>query len=112
MLATEVTGLRSAEAAARLRRDGPNELPAPRAVPWWRRLFGQLFHFFALMLWVSSALAGVARLPQRGVAIVGVVMLNACFAFVQERRADRGADELRDLLPRRVRVIRDGETIE
>jgi magnesium-transporting ATPase (P-type) len=54
----------------------------------------------------------IAGLPQLGVAIVAVVILNACFAFVQERRADRAAAELRDLLPRRVRVIRDGETSE
>ena len=62
MLATELSGLGSAEAAARLRRDGPNELPVPRGVPWWRRLLGQLFHFFALMLWVAAVLAVVAGL--------------------------------------------------
>ncbi len=112
MLATEVTGLGRAEATARLRRDGPNELPAPRGVPWWRRLLGQLFHFFAVMLWVAAVLAVIAGLPQLAVAIAAVVVLNACFAFVQERRADRAAGELRDLLPRRARVIRDGEEME
>ncbi|MGZ8629619.1 MAG: cation-translocating P-type ATPase [Actinomycetota bacterium] len=112
VLATEVTGLGSADAATRLRRDGPNELPAPRGVPWWRRLLEQLFHFFAVMLWVAAVLAAVAGLPQLAVAIVAVVVLNAFFAFVQEHRADRAAAELRDLLPRRARVIRDGMEAE
>ncbi|RIK07969.1 MAG: hypothetical protein DCC47_16230, partial [Acidobacteria bacterium] len=53
-------GLTGSEAAARLTRDGPNQLPAARRVPWWRRLIAQLTHFFALLLWFASALAFVA----------------------------------------------------
>jgi len=34
------------------------------------------------------------------------------FAFVQERRADHAAEGLRDLLPRRALVVRDGASIE
>jgi magnesium-transporting ATPase (P-type) len=54
----------------------------------------------------------VAGLPQLGIAIVAVVVLNAVFAFVQERRADHAAEGLRDLLPRRALVVRDGASIE
>ncbi|MGZ8583594.1 MAG: cation-translocating P-type ATPase, partial [Actinomycetota bacterium] len=113
MPATEtIAGLRGTEAAERLRRDGPNTLPTAKGVSWARRLAGQLFHFFALMLWVAAVLAAVAGLPQLSVAIVAVIVLNATFAFAQERRADRAAEGLRDLLPRRARVIRDGEEVE
>ena len=66
---TIVNGLRGADAAERLRRDGPNELPVPRGVSWPRRLAGQLFHFFAVMLWVAAVLAAIAGLPQLSVAI-------------------------------------------
>ncbi len=107
-----IAGLRGAEAAERLRRDGPNTLPTAKGVSWARRLAGQLFHFFALMLWVAAILALIAGLPQLSVAIVVVVMLNAVFAFAQERRADRAAEGLRDLLPRRALVVRDGKPTE
>ena len=50
--------------------------------------------------------------PQLGVAIFVVVVLNGVFAFVQEYRAERAAERLRDLLPRRVTVIRDGTRVE
>jgi magnesium-transporting ATPase (P-type) len=104
-------GLTSAEAAARRLRDGPNQLPAAPTVPAWRAYVAQLVHFFALMLWIAGALAFVAGMPALGPAIsVVVIIVNATFAFVQEYRAEHAAARLRDLLPRRATVIRDGLT--
>jgi magnesium-transporting ATPase (P-type) len=106
----ERRGLSSAEAHERLLRDGPNLLPDPRRPNPVRTLAGQMFHFFALMLWAAGVLAFVAGMPQLGVAIFVVVVVNGVFAFVQETRAEHAADRLRDLLPRRVTVVRDGDT--
>jgi calcium-translocating P-type ATPase len=111
-MARAMTGLTGAEALTRLADDGPNVIPITPAVPPWRELVGQMLHFFALMLWFAAALAFVAKLPQLGVAIIVVVIFNGLFAFVQEYRAERAAERIRDLLPRRVMVIRDGERIE
>ncbi|MEZ5271478.1 MAG: cation-transporting P-type ATPase [Ilumatobacteraceae bacterium] len=94
------TGLTSAEAAARLRRDGPNRLPEPRRRPAAVRFGQQLVHFFALMLWAAAVLALVAGMVALGVAIAVVVVVNALFAFLQENRADRAAERLRGMLPR------------
>jgi magnesium-transporting ATPase (P-type) len=101
-------GLTAAEAASRLRRDGPNTLPAPPAPPAWRALAGQLLHFFALMLWGAAVLAAIAGMPQLSVAMVVIIVLNGLFAFAQEHRAERAAERLRDLLPRLATVVRDG----
>ncbi|UER53292.1 cation-transporting P-type ATPase [Kineosporiaceae bacterium SCSIO 59966] len=106
------SGLSSTEAAARRARDGPNRMPAPRRTSMVRRFAGQLVHFFAVMLWAAGALAFAAGLPQLGVAIFLVIVVNAVFAFVQESRADRAAERLRELLPRRVTVRRDGRLQE
>jgi calcium-translocating P-type ATPase len=67
-----------------------------------------MVHFFALMLWAAGVLAFVAGLPQLGGAIFVVVVLNGLFSFVQEYRAERATERLRDLLPRRATVVRDG----
>ncbi len=101
-------GLTNAEAAARLAADGPNLLPVAGQAPAWRHLAAQMVHFFALMLWVAGALAFVAGLPELGVAIFVVIVINGVFAFVQEHRAERAAVRLRDLVPRRAVVVRDG----
>ncbi len=105
-------GLNVAEAAARLARDGRNELPAPEPPSRLRLIIGQMTHFFALLLWVAGALALVAGMPQIGIAIFIVVIVNGLFAFAQEYRAERAAERLRDLLPRRVTVLRSGERVD
>ncbi|HET9017169.1 MAG TPA: cation-transporting P-type ATPase [Thermomicrobiaceae bacterium] len=105
-------GLTAAEAADRLRRDGPNRLPVAPPPPVWRLVAAQLTHFFALMLWAAGALAFVAGMPQLGVAIFAVILVNGVFAFAQEYRAERAAERLRDLLPRRATVRRDGVPVE
>ncbi len=101
-------GLTASEAAARLRRDGPNVLPAPRPPSPVLLLARQMTHFFALLLWVAAVLAYLGGMPQLAVAIVIVVLVNGVFAFVQEYRADRAGRRLRELLPTRVIVRRDG----
>ena len=106
--AGERRGLTAREAAVRLRRDGPNVLPAPRPPSPALLLARQMGHFFALLLWVAAGLAYLGGMPQLAVAIVVVVVLNGAFAFAQEYRADRAGRRLRELLPARVVVRRDG----
>ncbi len=88
---------------------GLNLLPAPPAIPHWQRLLSQFVHFFAIMLWVAGGLAILAGMPQLGLAIFIVIVLNGVFAFIQEYRADKAGEKLRDLLPRRASVIREGK---
>ncbi len=107
-----VDGLTTAEAAAVLARNGPNELPSPPRVVAWRLLLSQMVHFFALMLWVAGLLAFVAGMPQLGVAIFVIIIVNGLFSFAQEQRAQRASDRLSALLPVRVVVKRDGSPLE
>jgi calcium-translocating P-type ATPase len=100
-------GLTSAEAARR-RAPGGNRLPLERPPSPVRLLAAQLVHFFALLLWGAALLAFVGGMPQLGVAIAIVVLLNGVFAFIQEFRADRAAEALQDLVPQVATVVRDG----
>ena len=105
-------GLTTGEARRRRTADGPNTLPTPRPPSPVLLLLGQLTHFFALMLWVAAALAFVGGMPQLAVAIAVVVLVNGAFAFAQEYRADRAGQRLRELLPMRATVVRDGRRQE
>ncbi len=105
-------GLSTADARARLARDGPNRLPTTKKPAAWRHLAAQMTHFFALLLWVAGVLAFIADMAQLGVAIFVVVIVNGVFAYVQESRAEHAAERLRDLLPRRAMVLRDGVPVE
>ncbi|WP_233601043.1 MULTISPECIES: cation-transporting P-type ATPase [Micromonospora] len=101
-------GLATAEARSRLTGYGRNELRRQRRRGWWRELGRQVVHPLALLLWVAAALAWVAGTPLLAGAILVVIALNALFASVQERQAERAVEALTRYLPRQARVRRDG----
>jgi calcium-translocating P-type ATPase len=111
-LATTHSGLSTDQARELLETHGPNRLPVVKGRSALRQLFAQFFSFFAALLWVAGALAFVAGLAELGVAIFGVIVLNGGFAFIQEHRAERAGDRLREIVPRRATVIRDGRPVE
>jgi calcium-translocating P-type ATPase len=101
-------GLSEREAERRLVRFGANEIARRRRRPWWDEIVVQLTHPLALLLWAAAALAWFAGTPILAAAIVGVILLNAVFALLQERQAERAVEALAAFLPDRVTVIRDG----
>ena len=105
----ESAGLTTEEVEQRQKQFGSNLLPRPQHLSIWRRLLAQLVHFFAVMLWIAGGLAILAGMPQLGFAIFVVIVVNGLFAFIQEYRAEKAGERLRDMLPRRVMVMREGK---
>lgn len=93
------------------RAHGANVVPPPRRKPAWRLLVDQMTHLLAVLLWVAAGLAVVAGMPELGVAISLIVVLNALFAFWQEFHADRSTERLRALLPVRTLAVRSGHQV-
>ncbi|WP_052808388.1 cation-translocating P-type ATPase [Methyloterricola oryzae] len=104
-------GLSVEQAQARLRTFGRNELPRPRGPSSLRQLLNQMIHFFALMLWGAAFLAFAGEMPQLGVAIILVIVVNGVFSFVQEYRAERATRALAALLPESTVVRRSGRKL-
>jgi calcium-translocating P-type ATPase len=114
-LKTSAEGLAGDEAARRLREFGPNRIEEVAVAPLWLRFLREFTHFFALVLWVASALAFFAEsqdpgqgMGQLGTAIFAVIVINGAFSFWQEYRAERAIAALRRLLPQQAKVVRDG----
>ncbi len=111
-LRTTPRGLTSREAARRLVSYGPNELRRRGGRTWPKELARQFTHPLALLLWAAAALALVTNTAVLAAAIVGVIVLNAGFAFWQEQQAERAVEALADYLPHRASVLRDGRRLE
>ncbi len=101
-------GLTHAEATARLQRYGSNTIREIQGIPLYRKLFANFTHLMALLLWAGGIVAFIAQMPQLGVAIWLVNLINGAFSFWQEYRAEKASAALRKLLPHYVRVQRDG----
>lgn len=106
-LRTRRGGLSDREAARRLVVYGPNELVRRAGRGWIRDLVQQLVHPLALLLWLAAGLAQVSGTSALAIAIVVVILINALFAFLQERHAEQVVEALSAYLPVQVRVVRD-----
>src|SRR5450631_3585780 len=95
-LRTRRSGLSDREAARRLVVFGPNELVRRKGRGWVGDLVAQLVHPLALLLWLAAGLAAVSGTTALAIAIVIVILINALFAFLQERggRALRGTGDV------------------
>ena len=115
-LATSPQGLTAEDVRRRTLKHGPNSLQDLRRSPLIGRFARQFTHFLALLLWVAAGLAFLADalhagdgMATLGWAILGVILINAIFAFLQEYRAERAVQTLRGMLPAKAWVIRDGQ---
>ena len=103
-------GLDLREAASRMQEFGPNRLPEGKKRGPLARLLSQFknvlvyvllgagFTKLMLSLWIDAAI------------ILGVVILNGLLGFIQEGRAEKALNSIRNMLSAEARTIRGGET--
>jgi Ca2+-transporting ATPase len=107
-LETTPEGLSDAEAAARLEREGPNELTAEqRRSPLW--IF--LAQFSSALIWVliGAVVLSLAVGHIVDAVLIAVILLaNGIFGFVQEYRAEQSLAALSELAAPEVTVRRGG----
>lgn len=108
-LRTRPQGLTQAEARARLQDCGRNTICAVEATPRLRKLLAHFTHLMALLLWGGGLLGFLAHMPQLGIAIWLVILINGAFSVWQEYQAERAMAALQRLLPTYARVVRDGQ---
>src|SRR5512142_2245461 len=101
-------GLSSADAADRLARYGPNELPRARATPWWRLVADQVRDPLILVLLVAAVLTVATGDLADASIIVLVIVVNTTVGVVQEVKAGQAIAALSDLTAPEARVVRDG----
>ena len=111
-------GLSAEQAAERRKRAGPNQLRVRQETPELVKFLLQFKNFFAALLIVGGGLALLAdRLdPGQGnlyiaYALIGVVVLNAAFTYLQERQSERIMESFRRMLPTMVVVVRGDQTL-
>jgi Ca2+-transporting ATPase len=105
-------GLTSAEAAARLDRDGLNAIAGQRGVPLWRRLVAQLRDPLVVVLLAAAVLTLVTGDLTDAAVILLVIVANTAVSVSQEVRADQAIAALSQLAAPHARVVRDGVELE
>ncbi|RPI54932.1 MAG: cation-transporting P-type ATPase [Acidobacteria bacterium] len=108
-LRTTPAGLTPEEAATRLQHHGLNRLPTPSKRSALARL---LLHFHNILIYVLMGAAVITFSMGHLVdtfVILAVVIANAIIGFIQEGKAEKAMDAIRQMLAPSASVLRGGE---
>jgi Ca2+-transporting ATPase len=111
-LETASSGLGSEEARARLAVCGPNELQEYERRPAWHTLASQFKNVLVVILLAATLASGLLGHALEAAVIAVIVLFAVLLGFVQEWRAERALEALRDMAAPVAHAIRDGaETV-
>jgi len=106
--ADPVGGLSAATAADRLQKNGPNALPAEKAVPGWRRFLEQYRSYMQIILLIAAVVSLAIGEWSTGAVLALLTVVNAMVGLRQEGKAESAMNALKSLTKRTARVRRDG----
>jgi Ca2+-transporting ATPase len=102
-------GLSADEAAKRLAEFGLNELKAQGRVSPWTILLEQFKNVLIIILLLATALSAFLGHGVEAIAITVIVLFAVILGFIQEFRAERAIEALREMAAPTATVIRDGQ---
>jgi magnesium-transporting ATPase (P-type) len=103
-------GLDPGEAQSRLQKFGPNRLPAGKRSGPLRRFLSQLNNILIYVLLGASFVKAMLGLWVDAAVILAVVLINTLLGFIQEGKAEKALDSIRNMLSPEARTLRGGET--
>jgi len=96
----------------RTRQCGPNVLPNAPQRPAWHVFAAQFKSILILILIGASGLSSLLGNFTDAIVILAVVLINATVGFYQEWREEQSLAALKDMLPMRARVRRQGQKVD
>ncbi|MGN1316598.1 MAG: cation-translocating P-type ATPase [Acutalibacteraceae bacterium] len=115
-------GLTSAEAAARLEKNGKNKLAEAKKDSTLKKFFDQMKDPMIIVLLVAAVISAATEIIEAGhfvpptdaIIILVVVIINAVLGVVQENKAEKAVEALQKMSAATTKTLRDGkvETIK
>src|SRR5262249_41713578 len=102
-------GLDAGEASSRLQKYGPNRLPEGKKRGPFMRFLSQFNNILVYVLLGAGFIKLMLNLWVDASIIFGVVVLNALLGFIQEGKAEKALDSIRNMLSAEARTLRGGE---
>lgn len=101
-------GLRAPEAQRRLEHDGENRLQTPDRISPWKLFFSEFADFMVLVLLGAVVISVALGEWHDALTILTIIFLNSVLGFIQEYRAERSLEALRELSAPQAHVVRQG----
>src|SRR5215475_7053741 len=110
LVTDSLRGLDAGEASTRLQKYGPNRLPEGKRRGPLMRFVAQFNNVLVYVLLGAGFIKLMLGLWVDASIIFGVVILNAVLGFIQEGKAEKALDSIRNMLSAEARTLRGGET--
>jgi Ca2+-transporting ATPase len=112
LLSSTPQGLSTAEAVKRFAEFGPNEIKAAKRVTAWEILLEQFKNVLILILLGACVLSLFLEHGVESIIIAVIVLFAVVLGFVQEYRAERAIEALREMAAPTASVMRDGAEVK
>jgi len=103
-------GLNAGEASQRLTKYGLNRLPEGKQQSLFMKFLQQFNNILVYVLLGAGFVKMMVGLWLDSAIILSVVILNALLGFIQEGKAEKALDSIRNMLSAEARTLRGGET--
>jgi len=111
-LGTTEIGLSNTEAQQRLLRDGKNDLVSIKKTPAVVKFLLQFKDVLMILLLVAAGMSFLLQNYSDGIVMLGIMLINAIIGFLQEFKAEKIMDSLKQLVQSPSKVYRDGDLQE
>jgi len=106
-------GLESNEVRTRLAKFGKNEiLDNKDKYKVWRILLNQFSDFMIIILIIAAIVSGIVSDLTDTIIILSIIFINAFIGFIQEYRAEKALDALKNMARSHAEVLRNREVIK
>ncbi len=104
-------GLNSSELNDRYQKSGYNELPKIKK-SIWKIYLAPIFNFLIVILIIAGIIIVILGSPGETIITFTVVIINSITAIIQQFRAQKALESLREISALKTTVLRDGRKIE
>ena len=111
-LSSKPAGISQKEAAERAEKYGPNEIQSAQRISAWSILLDQFKNVLILILLGATVLSLFLGHGVESIVIAVIVLFAVLLGFIQEYRAERAIEALRQMAAPTASVIRDGKEIQ
>ncbi|OFY84089.1 MAG: calcium-translocating P-type ATPase, PMCA-type [Bacteroidetes bacterium RIFCSPLOWO2_12_FULL_35_15] len=112
LLKTSPSGIDNTTATQRLSEYGENKIADKKKKTFLQKLLYQFTDFMILILIAAAIISGIIGDVTDTIIILAIVILNAVVGFIQEYRAEKAMEALKNMAASNARVMRKGNALE
>ena len=112
LLHTTSSGLDAVTASNRLCEHGKNQIEDTKKNTVLQMILSQLSDFMILILIAAALISGIIGDVTDTIIILAIIIMNATVGFIQEYRAEKAMEALKNMAANHARILREGKTMD